>query len=237
MSSAAQAAINKENLAKGLAFKDEAGEQFKNGEYQKAIELYYKAILYTKGTNSTTTAQAMAAAATSTASAASATKDNSNDDDDEVEHVTSPATKATDNEKKSKADEENKSQAILYSNIAACLLKLERWERAVVAATKAIDLDPDNVKARFRRGQAYAGDGNTVRAEADLRAVLKTNPKDAATVKELHRLKEIEKAQIQKQKKDLAGMFDRASAKKDSDTTTTTAASAASGIEEVKDDE
>lgn len=41
------------------------------------------------------------------------------------------------------------------NNLAQCFLKLEMWSKAIDNCTMALELDPDNAKALFRRAQAY----------------------------------------------------------------------------------
>ena len=41
----------------------------------------------------------------------------------------------------------------LALNLAAVSLKLEEWGKAAAYASKALDVDPDNLKAIYRRGQ------------------------------------------------------------------------------------
>ena len=65
-------------------------------------------------------------------------------------------------------------QPVYLSNLAACLLKLELWELADSAATRALMHDPKHIKALYRRalarreiGQreaAFAGEFADVRA-------------------------------------------------------------------------
>ncbi len=46
-------------------------------------------------------------------------------------------------------------QVTLYSNRAACQLKLGETEKCIADATSAVDTDRQATKARFRRAQAY----------------------------------------------------------------------------------
>ena len=63
----------------------------------------------------------------------------------------------------------------LHSNTAAALLKLERWEPAAKAATRALKLEPGNTKALYRRGVArhklwslFAGKGGDYKFQIKL---------------------------------------------------------------------
>lgn len=46
-------------------------------------------------------------------------------------------------------------KSVLHSNIAQCLLNQELYRRAVDAAKESLSFDPKNVKALYRRAQAY----------------------------------------------------------------------------------
>lgn len=43
----------------------------------------------------------------------------------------------------------------LANNLAATSLKCEQWSMAVQYANRALDVDPDNAKAIYRRGQGH----------------------------------------------------------------------------------
>ncbi|GAA5892517.1 uncharacterized protein JCM6883_007385 [Sporobolomyces salmoneus] len=51
-------------------------------------------------------------------------------------------------------------RTVLFSNVAACLLKLNRWKDAVKASDEALLDDPNHVKARYRRAQANESIGS-----------------------------------------------------------------------------
>ncbi|XP_031281283.1 70 kDa peptidyl-prolyl isomerase-like [Pistacia vera] len=63
-----------------------------------------------------------------------------------------------------------------YLNNAACKLKLEEHSEASRLCTKVIELDPSNVKALFRRSQAYMKTSELEKAEADMKRALAIDP-------------------------------------------------------------
>lgn len=78
----------------------------------------------------------------------------------------------------------------LYSNSSQALLKLEdvqdaSTEGARTMADKALELEPTNTKALFRRGMAYAKGGDTNLALDDFQQVLRLDPDNAAARKEI----------------------------------------------------
>ncbi|ORX87528.1 TPR-like protein [Basidiobolus meristosporus CBS 931.73] len=105
--------------------------------------------------------------------------------------------------------EVQKTLAICYSNMAACHIKNQRWERATMYADKALTADPSNVKARFRRAQSLLNQGNLNRAEEDLKKLLADSPKDPLVRREYEILKQRYKEQDERQRKEFAGMFDK----------------------------
>ncbi|KAH9946733.1 hypothetical protein B0H21DRAFT_387638 [Amylocystis lapponica] len=77
---------------------------------------------------------------------------------------------------------------VYVSNLAAALLKLKMWTAAESAASRALQYDPKNVKARFRRGLARKEAGDYSGASSDFRAALRLEPETAASRKELTRV-------------------------------------------------
>ncbi|KAJ9478984.1 TPR_REGION domain-containing protein [Pseudozyma hubeiensis] len=58
-----------------------------------------------------------------------------------------------------------KELSLVYSNMSACYLKQQKWDRAVESADKALRSDSGNVKARFRKGKALRGRGDVYAAQ------------------------------------------------------------------------
>ncbi|WFD30500.1 protein-serine/threonine phosphatase [Malassezia sp. CBS 17886] len=90
--------------------------------------------------------------------------------------------------------------AVLWSNRAACELKLEQHGLAIADASKAIELDVQFTKAYYRRASAHLSILDPKAALPDLKMVLKLEPQNAtvraqldATVKLVRRM-EFEKA-------------------------------------------
>ncbi|ORZ30396.1 hypothetical protein BCR44DRAFT_131308 [Catenaria anguillulae PL171] len=99
----------------------------------------------------------------------------------------------------------------VYSNLAACHTKNARWDRVLDCCTKALSLDQDHVKSLYRKGLALARMNRTDQAVKQLRRALELAPNDANIIKELHACKQKEREQVEKQKRDMAGMFERGS--------------------------
>uniref|UniRef100_A0A7N6AC26 UNC-45/Cro1/She4 central domain-containing protein n=1 Tax=Anabas testudineus TaxID=64144 RepID=A0A7N6AC26_ANATE len=81
------------------------------------------------------------------------------------------ALKLTDNQAES---------AVLYRNRSACYLKLEEYNKAETDASQALDVDPGDMKARFRRAQAFQKLGRLDQAFLDVQKCAQMEPKNKA---------------------------------------------------------
>ncbi|EPQ26123.1 uncharacterized protein PFL1_06331 [Pseudozyma flocculosa PF-1] len=84
-------------------------------------------------------------------------------------------------------DEQNrKAEEItraVWNNMAACYLRREQWDKAVLVTTKVLNSDPKNLKALYRRTQAHLALGSTQNAAKDLDVALDKSPNDPAVRK------------------------------------------------------
>lgn len=94
-----------------------------------------------------------------------------------------------------------------HLNMAASLIKLKRFDEAIMHCSIVLSEDENNVKALFRRGKARAELGQTDAAREDFQKARKFAPQDKAIAKELHLLAEHDKAVYQKQKELYKGLF------------------------------
>lgn len=65
-------------------------------------------------------------------------------------------------------------------NLAACQIKMGHHQHVVTNCTHALEFDPTNVKALYRRAQAYASLGSYWLAQEDLQAGLRKEPTNRA---------------------------------------------------------
>ena len=73
-------------------------------------------------------------------------------------------------------------------NLASCYLKTQQHDLVVEECGSVLHDDSNNLKALYRRGQAYAAMGKNSMAESDLATALRVNPQDehvAAALKEV----------------------------------------------------
>lgn len=59
-----------------------------------------------------------------------------------------------------------------YLNLAHCYIKVDQHHYAIKYATQAMENEPKNTKALFRRGVAYTKIGEVDKARADLNEAL-----------------------------------------------------------------
>ncbi|XP_029646309.1 peptidyl-prolyl cis-trans isomerase FKBP8 isoform X3 [Octopus sinensis] len=63
-----------------------------------------------------------------------------------------------------------------FNNLAAAQIKIERYCEAIKSCEEVLKHDPNNVKALFRMGRAYAAEGETKEAIAQMKKALKLEP-------------------------------------------------------------
>ncbi|XP_061369920.1 peptidyl-prolyl cis-trans isomerase FKBP65-like [Gastrolobium bilobum] len=93
-------------------------------------------------------------------------------------------------------DEKRQANTLRLScnlNNAACKLKLEEYTEATRLCTKVLEQDPLNVKALYRRCQAYLKTSELEKAEADIRRALITDPNNREIKLEYKELKRKQK--------------------------------------------
>lgn len=98
-----------------------------------------------------------------------------------------------------------------FLNLAQCQLRLNQPFAAVLAATEALKLQPQNAKALYRRGLARLQNGDLVQAKDDLHEAARKEPRNGEIREKLQeciqRLQEAEKAE----RGTFGGMFGRGS--------------------------
>lgn len=99
-------------------------------------------------------------------------------------------------------------------NIAACKLQLQKYDEVIVACNYALELDPKNVKALYRRAEARVRPTRSTGYDRDLaiKDLAKAHsiePENAVVRKLLKEEREQRKVQSEKDKGTFGNMFDR----------------------------
>ncbi|XP_067163841.1 mitochondrial import receptor subunit TOM34 isoform X2 [Apteryx mantelli] len=81
-----------------------------------------------------------------------------------------------------------KQECATYTNRALCYLTLKQYKEAVQDCTEALRLEPNNVKAFYRRAQALKELKDYKSSIADINSLLKTEPKNTAALRLLQEL-------------------------------------------------
>lgn len=134
---------NDEKVKAALGCKDKGNAAYKAGKLPRAIAQYSMAVEFAKSVGSSPgTPLDNEGAASSSGSQAA---------------------------QQSAAKEVRKSALL---NLAAAYLKEKDWGEAIKSATQVLDVDSANIKALYRRAQAYLAQGDLLEAERDVKAGL-----------------------------------------------------------------
>lgn len=98
-----------------------------------------------------------------------------------------------------------KERAIMYSNRAACKLRLEDKEEAIRDCTKALDLHPHYTKALLRRAELYEATDKLEDALKDFEKVLELDPSQHSARAACLRLPDQIKERNEKLKEEMMG--------------------------------
>ncbi|KAL3772210.1 hypothetical protein ACHAW5_009357 [Stephanodiscus triporus] len=105
-------------------------------------------------------------------------------------------------------DEQVKSILItLQTNLSMVTYKQEKYRVSRDVASKVLDIDPNNVKALYRRAVAHRSMGDLDSAKDDLRAALGAEPNNAAVRKELASVRKVLDERRAKEKRGLQRAF------------------------------
>jgi FK506-binding protein 4/5 len=97
-------------------------------------------------------------------------------------------------------------------NLAVCYERKKDMTKVLSHCKKALELEPSNVKALYRRGSAYMALEDFYNAESDLKYALHLSPENADVKRKLKLLSELQSRQDAKDKKLFSNLFGRLSA-------------------------
>mmetsp|Transcript_84547 Transcript_84547/g.147138 ORF Transcript_84547/g.147138 Transcript_84547/m.147138 type:complete len:216 (-) Transcript_84547:61-708(-) len=174
-----------EQIKQADFYKAEGNSRFKEGNFQKALGSYHKVFCYVNGLS------------------IPGEKSEASSYVDMMGRSNSANMVPAD-----RVDDVKRLKQSTSVNMAACYLKLLKYEKCVHSCTKALENGP-LAKAYFRRGQAHMQLKNLDEAKADFEQARKLEPNDQAVVQELKRLQQAFKQHDAKEKKKFANMFDK----------------------------
>jgi len=96
--------------------------------------------------------------------------------------------------------EAKKLKVPCYLNIAAANLKLKDYRTVIENCNKALEIESTNVKALFRRAQAYIEFKDYDISNQDLKKALERDPDNKEIIRELHRVHQLQAAQDRRDK-------------------------------------
>ncbi|XP_070686988.1 peptidyl-prolyl cis-trans isomerase FKBP4 [Pempheris klunzingeri] len=109
-------------------------------------------------------------------------------------------------------EDEKKAKALqlaAHLNLAMCFLKLQEPNQALENCDKALEMDPSNEKALFRRGEALFGMKEFDRARDDFQQVVQLYPANKAAKSQVVLCQKRIKEQHEKDKRIYANMFQK----------------------------
>eukprot|EP00253_Pinus_taeda_P011900 PITA_11900 len=109
-------------------------------------------------------------------------------------------------------DQKQQTKALKVTcNHAAFNLKLKEYREAAKLCSKVLEVDSKNVKALYRRAQAYIETADLDQAESDLKQALEIDPSNRDVKMEYKTLKEKQKEYNKEEAKLFGNMFNRMS--------------------------
>lgn len=108
-------------------------------------------------------------------------------------------------------DEYEPIQLSSHLNAANCYLQTKAWSNAVAQATKALDIDPNNCKALYRRAVASIQLGELTTAKEDLLQAARMEPGNTEIRRQLDLWKKAWLAEKERQKSTFGGLFKKMS--------------------------
>jgi len=188
------------NNAEKLEFAEKAKEMgteyFKGGKFDMAVKKYKQITEYLEPEDEE--------------------MDDMPDSDDEGNEE--PAVEKKKEESVPDQDYNKKSAALIvagFSNQALCYLKLSQGVNAFKACESALKLEPTNIKALFRRGQAAEMNQDWEEAIGYFKAVLEVDPKNTVAANQMKYCRNKILSYKEAQRKKYANMFERTNFKEE----------------------
>jgi len=118
--------------------------------------------------------------------------------------------------------ESKEMKRVIWLNIAAVSLKQAEYLKAISNCGKVLETDPTNIKALFRRSQAYMHRSDFVEAEQDIKLAHSLQPGNRDVIAQYKRLRQCMKSSSQREAEMYSAMFQGLSETKDPEPETET---------------
>lgn len=114
--------------------------------------------------------------------------------------------------------EANEMKRTIWLNIAAVSLKQDEYLKVITNCGKVLDADPNNVKALFRRSQAYMHRADYIEAERDIKLAHNLAPGNRDVIAQYKKLRQCMKSSSKKEAEIYATMFKKLAEDKEPET-------------------
>ncbi|XAR65545.1 hypothetical protein NMG60_11009702 [Bertholletia excelsa] len=94
-------------------------------------------------------------------------------------------------------------RSICHANRALCFLKLEKYQDTIKECTKALELNPNYLKALLRRGEAHEKLEHFEEAIADMKKILEFDPLDVQARRTIQQLEPLAAEKREKMKQEM----------------------------------
>ncbi|XP_057538810.1 uncharacterized protein LOC130816167 [Amaranthus tricolor] len=98
--------------------------------------------------------------------------------------------------------------SICHSNRATCHSKLGKYEETVKECSKALELNPAYVKARFRRSEAYEKLERYDEVISDMKKILEQEPSNDQARRNIVQLEPLAREKMEKMKEEMMGKLE-----------------------------
>lgn len=106
-------------------------------------------------------------------------------------------------------EEGKQMKTAIHLNMALCYQKLNDFFEAKMACNTALEIDPNNIKGLYRRGQSYFAVNDIENALKDFEKVHEIDPQNKAAINQITLCKQRIKEFREKEKKIYANMFSK----------------------------
>lgn len=113
--------------------------------------------------------------------------------------------------------ESKEMKRMIWLNIAAVALKLGEYNKVISNCEKALEHDPNNIKALFRRSQAYMHQSYFVEAERDIKLAHSLEPNNRDVIAQYKKLRQWMKTSSKREAEMYSTMFKKLAQKQESE--------------------